>query len=143
MVVALRPHAVGVVHARRVVAHVAAAVRGDDLQPRVALQHAAEDDVRERDRGVERIADDVGEEVLRETPRLGESARVQEDDGPERLGPGPEPVKALVAEIDAANVGADLQPAETQSLHAVFQFGQCEFRRLHRHGSERDETVGV
>src|SRR5580700_7952651 len=41
----------------------AAAVRQADLEGRMALQHAAEHDARGRDRGVERIADQVGEVV--------------------------------------------------------------------------------
>jgi hypothetical protein len=69
------------VHACRVVAEVAAAVRRDEFQPEVALEHAPEDEVRQRERGVERVADDVGEEVLLQPAGVGEAARVEEDDG--------------------------------------------------------------
>ena len=56
------PH---VIHARRVVGDVTSAVRGDQLELRKPLEDPVEDEVAQRDRGVERVADDVGEVVIR------------------------------------------------------------------------------
>ena len=47
-------------------------LRKHQLQLRTFLQHAAEDQMMHRHRGVERIADHVGEVMIAETPRLGE-----------------------------------------------------------------------
>ena len=55
-----------VIDAARIAAEIAAAVHGEDLQVRVALQHAVEDQVVQRDRGIERVADHVGEIEPRE-----------------------------------------------------------------------------
>jgi hypothetical protein len=54
----------GVVGAIGVGWQVATAMRGDDLPPREAIEGALEDQVRERDRGFERIADGVAEPAI-------------------------------------------------------------------------------
>ena len=51
----------GVIDAARVAAEIAAAVHRKDFQIGMPLQHAVEDQVVQRDGGIERIADHVGE----------------------------------------------------------------------------------
>ena len=60
----------GVIDTARIGAEIAAAVHGEDFQPRMAFQYAVEDQIVQRDRRVERIADDVVEiETLKRAPR--------------------------------------------------------------------------
>ena len=70
-------------------------MRQHQLQVRARLQHAAEDQMMHRHRGIQRIADDIGEVMIAEAPRLGEAGRMHEDRQPEFLGfaeDRPEPV---------------------------------------------------
>src|SRR3982074_941702 len=70
-VAVLRRHEAGVVGARRVGGEIAAAMRRADLEGRKAIERAFEDQVLQRDRGVERIADGVRQ------PAIALEARVQ------------------------------------------------------------------
>ena len=62
--VAVRARAPGVIDAAGIGAEIAAAMHGEDLQLRMPLQHAVEDQVMQRHGGVEWIADDVVEVVI-------------------------------------------------------------------------------
>ena len=68
---------------------------------------------------------------------------MEEDDGAQLLGPRPETLEARIREFRLAHVGADLQAAEAETLHAVLELLYREFRLLHRHRSKRDEAIGV
>src|SRR5205809_1023464 len=62
-----KSHAAGI-RARGVGGQVASAVGRADLEPGEAVESSLEDQVRERDRRVERIADDVGEAAAASQP---------------------------------------------------------------------------
>src|SRR5262245_15352999 len=99
------------VGARRVGRRIAATMGGDDLHPRELVQRPVEDQVRERDRRLERVADDVPEQPVALEPRggvqLSGALRVDEDDGAELLGLGPERVELRVADLLAVDAAAD------------------------------------
>ena len=65
----IRARAPGMVDAARVAGQIAAAVHGQDLQVGMPLQHAVEDQVVQRDRRLQRIADDVVEVEARAAAR--------------------------------------------------------------------------
>ncbi len=50
--------------------------------------------------------------------------------------------EARIRQVHAVDMGADLDAAETERLHAVFQFGDGELGRLQRHSPQRGEAVG-
>src|SRR5699024_10904574 len=60
---------------------VAAAVRGDDLQSRMPVEHTGEDEVRQRDGVLRRLADRVRQVEAVEPFVEGASERMQEDGG--------------------------------------------------------------
>ena len=143
VVPALGPQVVGVVHPRGVERQVAAAVHGHELDVGVVLQHAAVDDPGQRDRGVERVADHVGEVVLPEPLAAGEAVGVEHHDNVELLGLGPERPEAPVVEVHAHDVGVDLDAAEVVLLHAPLELLDGRAHVLHRHRRQADEPVGV
>src|SRR3954467_12835631 len=60
----LRRHEACMVAARGVGAEIAAAMRGNDLEPGEAIERSLEDQVLQGDRGVERIADGVRQPAI-------------------------------------------------------------------------------
>src|SRR6202040_4292521 len=91
----LRRDEAGVVGARRVGAEISAAMRGKDLEAGKAIERALEDQVLERDGGVERVADGVREPpIALETPgQIRRAQRVNEQHGSELLGLRPDRVE--------------------------------------------------
>ena len=61
-------------------------MRQHDLQLRVALHDAVEDQVARRHRGLERVADDVVEVVVHQPLALREADGVHEDDNVQLFG---------------------------------------------------------
>ena len=89
------------------------------------------------------VADDVGEKVFVQAPGIGKAQRMQEDDGAEFLCLCKGRFEAPIRQVHAVDMGADLDAAETERRHAVFQFGHCQLGRLQRHSPQRDEAVGM
>src|ERR1700730_6711698 len=68
-----------------------AAAMGDaDLEARIGVEHAAENEMAHRHGAVERVADDVDEIMVGEAAPFGEAVGMQEDEHPELLGLGEE-----------------------------------------------------
>ena len=143
VVVAFRAHVVSVIHACRVVAEETAAMRGDDFEFGVTFQHAAEHDVRQRHRGIQRIADHIGQKVFGQALRRGKADRVQEYHRAQLLGLAPHFFVLWVGDFRARNVGADFNAFEVELLHAVFKFLHRMLWRLHRQRAQGRETVRV
>ena len=120
----------------------AAAVHGEDFQLRVPLQDAAEDEVMQRHRRVERIPDDVGEVVFLEALRLGEAERMQHDDGIglDRL--RPDRLEFRARQFLAVDVGEDLHALEAEIAHDIVEFLEGDRRILERDGAEAEQAVG-
>src|SRR5438132_2979399 len=103
--------------APRVRGEVAAAVRGADLEPGEAIERSLEDQVRERDGRLERVADHVRQQAValepaRQRVRGPRSLRMDEDEDAELLGLGPERVKLRVAQLLLVDAPADGSPAQ-------------------------------
>jgi hypothetical protein len=81
--------------------------------------------VRERDGGLERIADHVGEKAVAPEPiaEVGRRRwlRVNEHDRSQRFGLRPEWMKARIGELLASHASTDRDAAEPERLHAVFE----------------------
>ena len=116
----------GMVDAARIGGKIAAAMRDDDLEPRIGVEHAAEDQMMHRHRGIERIADHVDEVVVAEAAPFGEAARMHEDEDAELLRLGEEGTEALVRQFFAGDIGADLDAAQPQRLDRVLELGDGE-----------------
>src|SRR5262244_847598 len=134
-----------VVRARGVRGEVAAAVGRADLQPREAIERALEDQVRERDGRVERIADRVREPAvaLEALGQVRRALRMDEDQYAELLGLGSEPVKLRVGELVAGDARAHGGAAQAELLHAFLELLHREVRELERDRGERDEALRV
>src|SRR5712671_2232406 len=93
-----KSHAAGI-RSRGVGGQVAAAVGRADLEPGEAVERSFEDQVRERDRRLERIADDVGQAAAASQPLLEScvsSLRVDENKAAELLRLRPERMELRV-----------------------------------------------
>ena len=91
-------------------------MRRADPEAGELVERALEDQVRERDGGLERIADHVVEvavalEPVLEVGRGASGLRVDEDHHAELLGLGPERVELGVAELLAVDAAADASAA--------------------------------
>ncbi len=88
---------------------IAAAVRGAHFQARVLVEQAFEDEVLQRDRGVERIADHVGEPAvaLEAARELRRALRVNEQRDAEFLRFRPHRMKLRLGEIHAEDAAAN------------------------------------
>src|SRR5438132_8791931 len=102
------------VAARGVGAEIAAAMRGNDLEPREAIERSLEDQVLQGDRGVERIADGVRQPaVALET--LGEfrrTLRMDEQHRAEFFRLGPAGMEFRIGKILTQHATADRSPAK-------------------------------
>ena len=96
---------------RAVGGQIAAAVGRADLEPGEAVQRALEDQVRERDGGLQGIADGVGEHAVALEPagrlQLRRALRMDEDERAERLRLGPEGMEARVGQLRPVHAAAD------------------------------------
>ena len=140
--VRLGPHLPRVVGATEERGQVAAAVRGDDPQVRMPVEHAREDEVRQRDRVLDRLADRVREVVAVEPLVEAAAERVQEHDRVELLGARPERLEPLVRELDVARERRELDAREPVLDHGVLERVDDELRMLQRHEPEAEQPVG-
>src|SRR5438067_1164972 len=116
----LRAHVPAVIETAQRERKGAAAVREADPEPRQALEHAAEDQRGDRERGLKGIADDEREVVLRQPllPREGRG-RVDEHRDAHRRARLEEGKQRRIIEVAAARARADLHGAQRQSLARV------------------------
>src|SRR5262249_3233763 len=119
--VRIRARPPGMVDPPRIGAQKSAAVNGQDLQAGVALKYAVENQIMQRDRGIERIADHIVEVEAREPVGLGESGRMDQNKRAEFFGLAPERGKCRVRQFPARNIGQDLDAPEAQRAHAAFE----------------------
>ena len=122
---------------------IAAAVHGEDLQVRVALQHAVEDQVVQRNRRLQRIADDVVEVEARQALGVREAVGVDDDQRAQLLGLLPERREGRVGQLAAVDVGQHLHALEAELGDAALQLLGRLVAVGHRHGAEALEAVGL
>src|SRR5207244_8447175 len=107
---------------------IAAAVRGAELESREAVERALVDEMRERERGLERVPDGVVEAAvaLQAVVEVARALRMHEDQHAELLGLGPERVELGVGELQALDAAADRGAAQAELLHDVLELPQLE-----------------
>src|SRR5882762_7940922 len=132
------------VRARGVGGEVTAAVSRADLEAGKAVERPFEDQVRERNRRVERIADDVAEAPVASEPLLesrGSPLRMDENQAAELLRLRPERMELGVGELLACDVCADRAAAEAKLPYALFELLGGQIRVLQGHGGKGDEAL--
>src|SRR4051812_32142542 len=132
----IRARAPGMIDAARIGAEIAAAMHRENLQVRMALEHAVEDQVVQRDRGLERIADRVAEREAREPFAFGEAGWMEHDERVELLGLLPERLERGVGQLASGDVGEDLRALEAEPADAALELF-CRFVAVrHRHAAK-------
>src|SRR5690349_3420293 len=139
----LRTHREAVPEATGLVGQKAAAMGEADLQPGMALEHAAEHQARAGDRRLERKPDQVLEIKTAEPLARRTRMRMDEDEGAERGRRRPERLQRRVIEIAAVDIGSDHRALQPQSLHGALELGCRELRRLQRDPAEPEESPRV
>src|SRR5262249_2935037 len=104
--------------------------------------------MRERNRGLERVADYVREiavaaEAMAELRGSPVALRMDEDEDAERLCFGPERVERRVRKFHAGDVAADADTAEPKLSNRMLNLIGSEIRKLQRRCREGDEPVRI
>jgi len=131
------------VNAAGIGAEETAAVHSQHAKLGMAFKDAVEDQVVQRHRGVERIADHVVEVKARETLRLGKAGRMDQHKRVELLGFFPEWRESRIGQLLAVDVGQDLDALEAELLHAALELLGRLVAVLHRHAAERNQPILV
>src|SRR6516225_4273958 len=117
--------------------------RGENLQPREAVERALEDQVLQGDRGIERVTDGVREpaialEALRELRR---ALRVDEQHRAEFFGLCPDGMEFRIGKLLARDAAADGGSAQAELLHGVFELLRGEVGILQGERSKGGEAL--
>jgi hypothetical protein len=122
-------------------------MRGANLEPRKTVERSLEDQVRQRDRGLERIADRIGQQAAAGEPaarlQFAGAKRVQENQHAQFLALGPERVKFRVRQFLAGNAAGNPDAAKPELLDRVLDLLRSEVRKLQRRRREGDETIAM
>src|SRR5207237_8360229 len=121
-----------VIRARRIGGQVSAAMGGADLEAGKAVERALEDQVGERERRLERVADGVLQPAVapQAALQLGGALRMNEDQHAELLRPGPEGMELPVRQLCAVHAATDAGAAQAELPHAVLELLHGELRDL-------------
>ena len=130
------------VDASGIARQIAAAMRDDQLQPRIIFEYAAENQMMDCHGRVERIADHIGEIMFVKPARFGEAVGMHEDDEPQLLASRKDRAEARLRQIRAGDMRHDLDAAEPKRFVQPVEFGERQLGRLQRHCAEAGEAVG-
>src|SRR6266851_5438518 len=128
----LRPNLETVAEAAGLIGQESAAVRQAHLQRWVTFEHAAKNEARARDRGLERQADQVLQVIRAEPLRRRAGVRMNEDEGAKLGRRGPERLERRIVEILAAHVRSDHGATQAERAHRAAQLARREVGRLQR-----------
>src|SRR5262249_21903350 len=111
-----------------------------DLQPGIAIEGALVDEVGQRERRLERVANRVLEPAVAEEARnqLFRADRMDEDEAAELLGLGPHGMEPGVGELDALDATADRDATQAELLEAVLHLLDRKIGMLQRDGRKGD-----
>lgn len=98
---ACAPH---VVHAAGICAQIPSAVNGENLQIGMPLEHAVEDEIMQSQRRLEGIADHIVELEAGKTLAFGKPIRMDDDEGSEFFGLGPEGGERRVRQLAPGDI---------------------------------------
>ena len=118
-----------------------AAMHRQDLQRRVAFQHPGEDQVMQREGGIEGVADDVVEIERRQPLRLGEARGVDHHQRAEPFGRRPDLFEGRVGQLLPLHIGQHLHALEAERTHAARQLRHRRIRVLHGDAAHAEEAV--
>src|SRR5215470_1374778 len=124
----------------------ATGVCSDDFEARELVESALEDEMRQGDSRLERIADDVAQISIALEPMAklhgGRVAlRVNKNCSAQLLSLCPEWVEPWIADLIASNATADVCTAQAVLLDALLELLGCQVGKLERHRRERNEPV--
>src|SRR5207244_2552208 len=121
-------------------------MRGAYLEPRKTVERSLEDQVRQRDRGLEWIADRIGQEAAAGEPtarlQFAGAKWVHEHQHAQFLALRPERVEFWVRQFLAGNAAGNADAAKPEFLDRVLDLLRSEVRKLQRRRREADETIG-
>src|SRR5215475_1252397 len=124
----------------------ATGVCSDDFEARELVESALEDEMRQGDSRLERIADDVAQISIALEPMAklhgGRVAlRVNKNGSAQLLSLCPEWVEPWIADLIAGNAAADVCTAQTVLLDTLLELRGCQIGKLERHRRERHEPL--
>src|SRR5258707_15270645 len=101
--------------------------------------------MRERDRRLERVADDVGEESIALEPRaeLRHALRMDEKQRVQLFGFLPERIESRRGQLFAVHDGAERCAAHAVDLERLRELFSRELGVLNGNGRKRDEAIGT
>src|ERR1700730_10509963 len=120
-------------------------MRSAYLEPRKTVERSLEDQVRQRDRGLEWIADRIGQQAAAGEPtarlQFAGAKWVHEDQHAQFLALSPERVEFWVRQFLAGNAAGNADAAKPEFLDRVLDLLRSEVRKLQRRRREADETI--
>src|SRR5262245_9278514 len=122
-------------------------MRGAYLEPRKTVERSLEDQVRQRDRGLEWIADRIGQQAAAGEPtarlQFAGAKWVHESQHAQFLALRPERVEFWVRQFLAGNTAGNADAAKPEFLDRVLDLLRSEIGKLQRRRPEADETIGM
>src|SRR5215510_898907 len=122
-------------------------MRGAYLEPRKTVERSLEDQVRQRDRGLEWIADRIGQQAAAGEPtarlQFAGAKWVHENQHAQFLALRPERVEFWVRQFLAGNAAGNADAAKPEFLDRVLDLLRSEVGKLQRRRREADETIGM
>jgi hypothetical protein len=115
----------------------------DHPQAGVAVEHAAEDEVRQRHGRLDGVAHDVHQVGPGQPLAQRAAPRVDEEHGAQLLGRRPQRRVAGGGEVGPARLRADDRPGQAQLADGVAQLVGAQRRVLERHAAQPHQPVGV
>ena len=125
----------------RIGAEIAAAVHGENFKPGMPFEHAVKNQIMQRDRGLERIADDVVEIKALKARGLGEAVGVDHHQNAKLFGLLPERREGRIGQLLAVYIGEDFDAGEAKRLDAALELLGGFVAVGHRHRAKAFEAV--
>src|SRR6266576_6502110 len=142
-VVELRTYLPAVVETANQNGERAATMRQVDLELRVPVKHAAEDQVAGGDCGLKRIAEQVREVVGLGAIAAKSRQWMQKNRQVERLDAREDRLKQRIVEVTPFDVGAQVDAAHTRQFACPIQFVNGVIGVKHRQGQEGNNPRGI
>ena len=131
----------GVIEAAPIGRQIAAAMRDADLQFGEPFEVAVEDQLPDAQRGIQRMSDGVREIMVAHPADQAGAERMQENQNAEFLDAREEFFQARARQVDAPDIGAQLDPAKSQLADGAVQFGDRHAGVLQRHRTHAHQPV--
>jgi 2-deoxy-D-gluconate 3-dehydrogenase len=120
---------------------VAATMHSHELEVRKSCQRSTEDQVVQRQRRLQRIAEHVVEVEVRQPLPLRKAVGVKHDECAKLFGSGEEWPVSRIRQFLAVDIGQDLYTLQLQVRHDIVEFAHGQLRLLQRHASKAEKPV--